>query len=82
MRKPQAEGKWVGLSWIWICQHCLLIQHTHLHELGRPLVVRAPRFFSCLLCCFEVPLKQTAAVIANNFGFLFNGKSRAVFLIL
>jgi hypothetical protein len=37
--------------------------------------------FSCLLCCFETHLKQIAKTIAENFGFLFHAKSRAIFLI-
>ena len=38
--------------------------------------------FGCLLCCFETHLKQVARTIAENFGFLFHAKSRAIFLIL
>lgn len=38
--------------------------------------------FSCLLCCFEFNLRQVAKHIANNFGFLYDAKSRAVFLVL
>ena len=38
--------------------------------------------FSCLLCCFEVNLRQVAKHIATNFGFLYDAKSRAVFLVL
>ncbi|EWM30415.1 Golgi apparatus membrane protein TVP15 [Nannochloropsis gaditana] len=37
--------------------------------------------FSCLLCCFEVNLRRVAKHIANNFGFLYDAKSRATFLI-
>lgn len=38
--------------------------------------------FSCILCCFETHLKVVAKTIAANFGFLYNAKGRAVFLIL
>ncbi|CAM9503321.1 unnamed protein product, partial [Ectocarpus sp. 6 AP-2014] len=37
--------------------------------------------FSCILCCFETHLKVVAKTIAANFGFLYNAKGRAVFLI-
>lgn len=40
------------------------------------------RAFSCLLCCFEFQLKQVAYIISNNFGFLYDAKSRMIFLIL
>jgi hypothetical protein len=40
------------------------------------------RAFSCLLCCFEFQLKQVAKHIAANFGFLYEVKSRAIFLVL
>jgi len=38
--------------------------------------------FSCLICCYETHLKQVQKTIANNFGFLFNAKGRAVFLTM
>ncbi|CAN0026734.1 unnamed protein product, partial [Discosporangium mesarthrocarpum] len=37
--------------------------------------------FSCILCCFETHLKVVAKTIAANFGFLYNAKGRAVFLL-
>eukprot|EP00903_Cladosiphon_okamuranus_P020176 g18520.t1 len=37
--------------------------------------------FSCILCCFETHLKVVAKTIAANFGFLYNAKGRAAFLI-
>ncbi|CAN0112292.1 unnamed protein product, partial [Hapterophycus canaliculatus] len=37
--------------------------------------------FSCILCCFETHLKVVAKTIAANFGFLYNAKGRAVFLV-
>ncbi|GAB5030112.1 golgi apparatus membrane protein tvp15 [Nannochloropsis oceanica] len=37
--------------------------------------------FSCLLCCFEFNIRQVAKHIANNFGFLYDAKSRATFLV-
>jgi hypothetical protein len=40
------------------------------------------RSFACLICCFEFQLKQIARIIAKNFGFLYDAKSRAIFLIL
>jgi hypothetical protein len=36
--------------------------------------------FSCLLCCYETHLKQISKVIALNFGFLYNAKSRVCFM--
>ncbi|CAM9906733.1 unnamed protein product, partial [Choristocarpus tenellus] len=37
--------------------------------------------FSCVLCCFETHLKVVAKTIAANFGFLYNAKGRAAFLM-
>ncbi|CAM9099059.1 unnamed protein product [Chrysoparadoxa australica] len=37
--------------------------------------------FSCILCCFETHLKFIAKLIAANFGFLYNAKGRAIFLL-
>lgn len=37
--------------------------------------------FSCLLCCFEAHLKQISKIIAANFGFMFNAKSRCLFML-
>ncbi|CAN0181792.1 unnamed protein product [Scytosiphon promiscuus] len=37
--------------------------------------------FSCILCCFETHLKVVAKTIAANFGFLYNAKGRATFLV-
>ena len=37
--------------------------------------------FSCLLCCFELHLKQVTKFIAFNFGFIFNAKGRALFMM-
>lgn len=36
---------------------------------------------SCLLCCYETHLKQVSKQIAVNFGFLYNAKSRALFMM-
>lgn len=37
--------------------------------------------FSCLLCCFETHLKQISKIIALNFGFMYDAKSRSVFML-
>mmetsp|Transcript_25872 Transcript_25872/g.57977 ORF Transcript_25872/g.57977 Transcript_25872/m.57977 type:complete len:115 (+) Transcript_25872:322-666(+) len=39
--------------------------------------------FGCLLCCFELRLKQfgVQAFIAKNFGFLHKAQGRVVFLL-
>jgi len=37
--------------------------------------------FACLLCCFETHLTQIKQIISTNFGFLYNAKGRAVFLL-
>lgn len=37
--------------------------------------------FSCLLCCYETHLKQVSKLIATNFGFLYSGKSRAIYML-
>ena len=37
--------------------------------------------FSCLLCCFETHLKAVSIAITENFGFLYNAKGRATFLV-
>lgn len=38
--------------------------------------------FGCLTCCFETHLKQISIVIADNFGFMYSGRGRFVFLVL
>ncbi|CAM9366875.1 unnamed protein product, partial [Phaeothamnion confervicola] len=37
--------------------------------------------FACVLCCFETHLKVVAKTIAANFGFLYNAKGRAAFML-
>lgn len=37
--------------------------------------------FSCLICCFEVGFKQALLFIVQNFGFMYYGISRFVFLL-
>jgi hypothetical protein len=37
--------------------------------------------FSTLLCCFETHLKAVSQSISDNFGFLYNAKGRASFLV-
>mmetsp|Transcript_14093 Transcript_14093/g.15271 ORF Transcript_14093/g.15271 Transcript_14093/m.15271 type:complete len:204 (-) Transcript_14093:12-623(-) len=38
-------------------------------------------FFSILMCCFECALKQCAAKISENFGFLYTPAGKTIFLI-
>lgn len=38
--------------------------------------------FGCLLCCFEAHLKTVSAIIADNFGFMYNARGRFIFLVL
>jgi hypothetical protein len=37
-------------------------------------------FFTCLMCCYELALKQAAIFIVQNFGFLYNSIGRSIFL--
>jgi COPI associated protein len=37
--------------------------------------------FACILCCFETHIGFVARLAAANFGFLYNAKGRAVFLL-
>ena len=37
--------------------------------------------FSCLLCCFEMRIRQISSVISKNFGFMFTWQSRTAFLL-
>ena len=37
--------------------------------------------FSCLLCCFEMRIRQISNVINKNFGFMFSWQSRTTFLL-
>ena len=38
-------------------------------------------FFGMMVCCFELQLKAVAQYISGNFGFFFDAKLRALFLI-
>lgn len=38
--------------------------------------------FSCLICCFELAIRQVALFIVQNFGFMYNAPGRIIFLIL
>jgi len=38
-------------------------------------------FFSCMVTCFELQLKVLMDIIGTNFGFLYNGKGRAIFFL-
>lgn len=38
-------------------------------------------FFSALVCCYEVALKQVVIVIVQNFGFLYNPVGRTIFVV-
>ena len=38
-------------------------------------------FFSMMICCYELALKQAAILIVQNFGFMYNPVGRSVFLI-
>lgn len=38
-------------------------------------------FFAILICCFELALSACSRLIASNFGFLYNGLGRGVFLV-
>jgi hypothetical protein len=38
-------------------------------------------FFSSMICCYELALKQVAILIVQNFGFLYNPAGRSIFLI-
>jgi len=37
--------------------------------------------FSCLICCFELAIRQIALFIVQNFGFMYNVPGRIIFLI-
>ncbi|CAM9290115.1 unnamed protein product [Pylaiella littoralis] len=67
---------------------CVLLAATALSKLILPSVdisggvIASYLFaFSCILCCFETHLKVVAKTIAANFGFLYNAKGRAAFLV-
>jgi len=36
--------------------------------------------FGCLLCCFEIRIRQVSTLISRNFGFMFSWQSRCAFL--
>jgi COPI associated protein len=56
--------------------------HTHAQQSFPTIVLACYLFaFACILCCFETHLKAIARKIAENFGFLYNAKGRAVFLL-
>lgn len=38
-------------------------------------------FFSMMICCYELALKQVAVLIVQNFGFLYNPVGRSIFLM-
>jgi hypothetical protein len=38
-------------------------------------------FFAILICCFELALSACSRLIASNFGFLYNGLGRGLFLV-
>jgi hypothetical protein len=38
-------------------------------------------FFAIQICCFELSLQACARIIASNFGFMYNGIGRGVYLI-
>ena len=38
-------------------------------------------FFSMMICCYELALKQAAILIVQNFGFMYNPVGRSVFLM-
>jgi COPI associated protein len=37
-------------------------------------------FFSMIICCYELALKQVAVLIVQNFGFMYNPFGRSIFL--
>jgi len=37
--------------------------------------------FGCLLCCFEMRIRQVSTLISKNLGFMFSWQSRCLFLI-
>lgn len=37
-------------------------------------------FFSMIICCYELALKQAAVLIVQNFGFMYNPVGRSIFL--
>ncbi|KAG5182426.1 hypothetical protein JKP88DRAFT_348871 [Tribonema minus] len=66
---------------------CVLLSATAVLELiGLPnfqtLVLAVYLFaFACILCCFETHISFIASLAASNFGFLYNAKGRALFLL-
>lgn len=38
-------------------------------------------FFSMMICCYELALKQVAVLIVQNFGFMYNPIGRSIFLM-
>jgi uncharacterized membrane protein len=39
-------------------------------------------FFATLICCYEIALKRTSFIIAQNFGFMYSPIGRSIFLAL
>lgn len=69
-------------GWLCIFGHAWVRATWALKDFLCPHLGVVCRAFSCLLCCFEFQLKQVAYIISNNFGFLYDAKSRMIFLIL
>lgn len=38
-------------------------------------------FFSMIICCYELALKQAAVLIVQNFGFMYNPVGRSIYLV-
>jgi COPI associated protein len=38
-------------------------------------------FFSMIVCCYEVAIRQVTFIIVQNFGFMYNPVGRSIFLI-
>lgn len=70
-----------GLSFVWVVM-CFFAMLGYVRRGLKDFLCAVCRAFSCLLCCFEFQLKQVAYIISNNFGFLYDAKSRMIFLIL
>lgn len=83
-----AMDKWAkGLRVAWLATSAVIMVTAYLNfansynSIASNFLALYVLFFSCLMCCFEIPLKMISVVIVQNFGFMYNWMGRSIFLM-
>lgn len=85
MAKILKWSKFLRISMIIVSVLCIITSWYNIaqssNSISRNFLAVYVFFFSMMICCYELALKQVAVLIVQNFGFMYNPFGRSIFLM-